>query len=226
MSAPVIHVGGQPLVDVLTTRGWAQGDYEVDGEVCLHGAIRLCQPVPGDAHLIEQVEARLNRWSTSWNDTDTRTEREVLDLARSGWDITDDDLAETFGPQWRAVVALVRRCAVMTADEAGRLRAARGAAGGAAGGAAWNAAWGAAGGAARGAADDAARDAARGAADDAARGTALGTARDAAWDAALAVVTWDLATADGPYTTAHRDLLIAPWREVIGDPTDLVEVES
>ena len=186
MSAPVIHVGGQPLVDVLTTHGWTQGDYENDGEVCLHGAIRLCQPVPGDTHLIERVEASLDRWSTGWNDEDTRTQAEVLGLARSGWDITDDDLAKTFGPQWRAVVALVRRCAVMTAVESDRL--------------------------------DAARGAARGAAWDAARGAALG--------AALAVVSWDLATDDGPYTTAHRDLLIAPWREVIGDPTDLVEVES
>jgi len=210
VSAPVIHVGGQPLVDVLTTRGWTQGDYEVDGEVCLHGAIRLCQPVPGDAHLIERVEARLGRWSTSWNDADTRTEREVVELARSGWDITDDDLAEAFGPQWRAVVALVRRCAVMTAVEADRL------------GAALDAAWVAARGAARGAA----RDAAWVAAWHAARGAARGAAWGAAWGAALAVVTWDLATADGPYTTAHRDLLIAPWREVIGEPTDLVEVES
>ena len=219
MSAPVIHVGGQPLVDVLTTRGWTQGDYEDGtGEVCLHGAIRLCQPVPGDAHLIERVEARLNRWSTAWNDEDTRTEREVLDLARSGWDITDDDLAETFGPQWRAVVALVRRCAVMTAVESDRLDAARGAA--------LDAAWDAARGAARGAAWDAALDAARGAASDAARDAASVAARGAAWDATLAVVTWDLATQDGPYRTGHRDLLIAPWREVIGEPTDLVEVES
>ena len=207
MSAPVIHVGGQPLVDVLTTRGWTQGDYENDGEVCLHGAIRLCQPVPGDAHLIEQVEARLGRWSTGWNDAGARTEREVLELARSGWDITDDDLAETFGPQWRAVVALVRRCAVLTADEAARLGAARSAASDAALGAAWGAA----------------RDTAL----SAARGAALGTARDATLAVAtLAVATWDLATDDGPWTTAHRDLLIAPWREVIGEPTDLVEVES
>ena len=223
MSAPVIHVGGQPLVDVLTTRGWTKGDYEVDGEVCLHGAIRLCQPVPGDAHLIERVEASLDRWSTAWNDEDTRTEREVLDLARSGWDITDDDLAETFGPQWRAVVALVRRCAVLTVDEGDRL------------GAAWDAAQDAA----RDAAGDAARDAAWDAALSAARGFALEAAGDAARDAALgttwvatlavatlAVATWDLATQDGPYTTEHRDLLIAPWREVIGEPTDLVEVES
>ena len=206
MIAPVIHVGGQPLVEVLTTYGWTQGAYENDGEVCLHGAIRLCQPVPGDAHLIEQVEARLGRWSTAWNDADTRTEREVVDLARSGWDITDDDLAETFGPQWRAVVALVRRCAVMTGDESVRLGAARDAAQVAA----------------RGFALEAARDAALSAARDAARGAAWG----AALDAALAVVTWDLATDDGPWTTAHRDLLIAPWREVIGEPADLVEVAS
>ncbi len=219
MSAPVIHVGGQPLVDVLATRGWTQDSYESDrGEVCLHGAIRLCQPVPGDAHLIEQVEASLDRWSTAWNDEDTRTAREVLELARSGWDITDDDLAKTFGPQWCAVVALVRRCAVMTGDEADRLAAVEADR--------LSAALDAARDAARDAALVAAWNAVRDAARDAAWDAAWNAAWDAAWDAAWAVVTWDLATDDGPYTTAHRDLLIAPWREVIGDPADLVEVTS
>lgn len=67
---------------------------------------------------------------------------------------------------------------------------------------------------------------------------ALAAALAAAWAAALAgtwiaartavwaLVTWDLATDHGPYTTAMRDLLIAPWREVCGLPEGLVEKEA
>ncbi len=205
MSETVIHVGGDVLADTLAGH-WRQGDYGNKQAMCLHGAIRRCCPVPGDAYLIEQVEARLGRWSTSWNDDDDRTEAEVVELARRGWDITDADLAETFGPQWRAVVSVVRRAATLTADEAKRLDAAWEAARGAARDAAWGAAWGAA----RGAARDAAGGAARG----------------AAWGAAGAVVTWDLATDDGPYTVAHRDLLIGPWVEVCGLPEGLIERED
>ena len=126
MNETVIHVGGDKLADTLAGH-WRQGDYGDEWAMCLHGAIRRCCPVPGDAYLIEQVEARLGRWSTSWNDDDDRTEAEVVELARRGWDITDADLAETFGPQWRAVVSVVRRAATLTADEAKRLDAARGA---------------------------------------------------------------------------------------------------
>src|SRR5690606_31154743 len=102
-------------------------------------------PVPGDAYLIEQVEARLDRWSTAWNDRRGRTEAEVVALAREGWDITDADLEATFGRQWRAVVSLVRRAAVLTETETAAMTAAGAAAWGAAMTAAGAAAWGAAG---------------------------------------------------------------------------------
>ena len=227
MSETVIHVGGDDLASMLEGH-WRQGSYsDSDGAMCLHGAIRRCCPVPGDAHLIEQVEARLGRWSTDWNDDDNRTEGEVVALARRGWDITDADLAATFGPQWRAVVALVRRAAAPTADESWRLvpamDAAGDAAGAAAGDAARYAAMDAAGYAARYAARYAAWCAARYAAMDAAGYAARYAARYAAMDAAMAVATWDLATDDGPYTVAMRDLLLAPWVEVCGLPEGLVE---
>ena len=211
MSETIIRVGGDELAEMLEGH-WTQGDYDAGESMCLHGAIRRCCPVPGDAYLIEQVEARLERWSTRWNDAQSRTEGEVVALARRGWDITDADLEATFGPQWRAVVAFVRRAAVLTETEARDLGAARAAAWAAA----RDAAWGAAGAAAWAAA----RDAARGAAWDAVLAVA---AWGAAWDAVLAVAAWDLATADGPYTIAQRDLLIGPWRQVIGDPTDVIE---
>ena len=224
MSETVIHVDGDAAVKVLDEHGWTQGDYGGgDGPVCLHGAIRLCQPVPGDAYLIEQIEQVKDRWSTGWNDDVDRTEVEVRSVLAGGLDYTDADLAETFGPQWRAVVSLVRRAAVLTEDEALRMRAAgdaaRAAARAAAWGAAWDAAWDAAGDAARAAAGDAARAAARAAAWDAARAAA----RAAAGDAARAAATWDLAPPDGSYTFAHRDLLMAPWVEVCGMPEGLID---
>ena len=206
MSETVIHLDGALPLAVLDERGWTQGARESAGGVCAHQAIRLCVPVPGDAYLIERV-ARASGHGPDWNDDDATSEADVRAWLAEGIDVTDDDLAEVFGPQWRAVVALVRRAATLTADEAERLlRAARGAAGGAAwdaaGGAAWGAAWGAAGGA------------------------AWVAAWDAAGDAARAVVSWDLAVDDGPYTTAHRDLLIGPWVEVCGLPEGLIGRED
>jgi hypothetical protein len=221
MSETVIHLDGDLPLAVLDERGWVQGAWESAGGVCAHQAIRLCAPVPGDAHLIEWV-AKAHGHGPDWNDDDATSEADVRAWLAEGIDVTDDDLAEVFGPQWRAVVSLVRRAATLTGDEAGRLRAAWGAAGGAAGGAAWVAAWGAAGGAAGGAARVAAWGAAWGAARVAAGGAAGGAAGDAAW----AVVTWDLATGDGPYTEARRDLLIGPWVEVCGLPEGLIERED
>jgi hypothetical protein len=37
----------------------------------------------------------------------------------------------------------------------------------------------------------------------------------------LATLTFDLATKDGPYTIAQRDLLLAPWVSVVGLPEGL-----
>jgi hypothetical protein len=72
----------------------------------------------------------------------------------------------------------------------------------------------------------AARDVEWAAAWTAARAAALDeawtAARAAALDAATAVVTWDLATEDGPYTIAQRDALIAPWVAACGMPDGLV----
>ena len=191
----IIHIDPDLPLHVLDEHGWTQGSFESgDGKVCAHGAIRLCAPVPGDAYLIEQVEGRLGRHSTGWNDNDSTTEADVRAWFAQGIDIADADLEATFGPQWRAVVSLVRRAAILTSDEGARLVAAR----------------------------VAARDAARVAARDAARVAAWYAAWYAAGYAALAIVTYDLATPDGPYTIEHRDLLLAPWIEVCGMPEGLV----
>ena len=98
------------------------GEYEnADTPTCLHGAIRHCQPVPGDAFLIEQVGTRYgfgigdNDRADLWDEIKSRVPDEI----------TDEMLAATFGPQWEAIVALVRRAAVLTEDEAVQLNASK-----------------------------------------------------------------------------------------------------
>lgn len=207
MTEIIIHIDGDAPLAVLDQRGWTKGVYGNFGvgPVCMHGAIRLCQPQPGDAQIIEQVETRLG-YGTDWNDDGDRTETEVREFLAAGIDITDEMLADTFGPQWRAVVNLVRRAAVLTSDEVGRLSVSRDRL-------------------------SVSRDTTKAASWDASLAAARVAARTASWVAAGAaarvaagaVVTWDLATADGPYTFEHRDLLIAPWREVCGLPEGLVD---
>lgn len=113
-------------------RHWVQGQWEDGDNACLHGHIRRCQPVPGDAYLIEQVANRQG-WGTGWNDAPTTTEDAVIAAVRAHMEISDADLADTFGPQWEAIAALVRRAATLTPDDAGKLAAARDAARDAAG---------------------------------------------------------------------------------------------
>jgi len=194
--------------DYIADHGWTQGKMQDDaGRVCLTGAIRLCAPRDGDEEII-RVVLRAKHCDEVWNDNTSTTKEDVLDLLRST-DITDDDLAHTFGPQWEAIVALIRRCAALTESEAVALDAVM------------DAAWAAAVGGARVAARDAAWAAARAttlpAAVDAAWDAwdAAATTRDAAWDAMRALVVRDLITDDG-FTQAHYDLLVGPWSEVIG----------
>ena len=155
MSTTIIHIPVEQVLDRLGhgnlwTRGWGTPDDSTQ-PTCLHGAIRFCAPVPGDAQLIEQVGARFG-FGTFANDQ-AADFAAVESLIRAHADISDDMLADTFGPQWQPIVVLVRRAAILTSAEAKALDAARAAA--------WDAAWDAARDAARAAARYAARDAAR-----------------------------------------------------------------
>lgn len=214
-----IAINESDLLALLGQNGehWVKGAWGDDVSMCLHGAIRRCSPVPGDAFVIEQVAAR-SGWGTDWNDAKDTSWADVRDrLAHI--EVTDADLADTFGPQWMAIVALVRRAAILTDEESDRLYAA----GDAAGDAAWGAARVAARVAARDAAWAAARAAARDAALDAARGAgwaaAWNAARGAGWnaarDAARVLAVRDLIGKHG-FKQEHYDLLTGPWRSVIG----------
>ena len=131
-----IHIPESELIALLGEKGenWVQGSWGDGNAMCLHGAIRRCAPQPGDAFLIEQVADRLG-WGTDWNDA-IETSWQQVRARLAHVEITDADLADTFGPQWEAIVALVRRAAVLTADEANQLDDAWYAAGDAAGDAA------------------------------------------------------------------------------------------
>ena len=191
---PTLQQEISAVVDNLKGREWIQGEEQrPDGAVCAHGAVTTCQGLrPGDAHIIRAV-MRTKGLTESWNDMSGRTKDEVIAKLGLLVGVTDEDLAETFGPSWALVVAVIRRAAVLTEDEARSLAAA----------------WGAA----RGAAWDAARAAAWDAAWDAAAWAAAWDA--AAWDAVWAASVADLVGQHG-LTQDHINTLMAPWVQVLG----------
>jgi len=200
--------------DLIDRVGWTQGtERDGKGRVCLTGALRYCNPQPGDWLLAREVFRAKGR-AEGWNDARERTCNDVVELLRST-EIADAELAQTFGPSWETVVNLVHTAATITPQQVLDLAAAWGAARDAALAAARDAARAAAWDAARAAAWGAARDAAWGAARAAAWGAALAAARDAAWAAAGAAVTRDLIGQHG-YTQDHYDTLTRPWREAVG----------
>ena len=192
--------------DYITEHGWTQGTFTAsDGAVCLHGAIKSCTPVDGDTGIIRAV-MRYKGFTEEWNDAGIRSADDVLAALRATV-VTDEDLAETFGPQWAAIVALIRRAAALTEREAQDLDAA------------WDAtrdaAWDATRGATRGATRDAAWDATRGATRDAARDAAWDAAWDATRGATRALLVRDLIGQHG-FKQHHYNTLVAPWVKVAG----------
>ena len=151
---PTLQQEFTAVIDNLKGREWIQGEEQrPDGAVCAHGAVMTCQGLrPGDAHIIRAV-MRTKGLTEGWNDMSGRTKDEVIAKLGLLVGVTDENLAETFGPSWALVVNVIRRAAVLTEDEARSLAAARAAA--------WDAAWDAARAAAWAAAWDAAWDAAR-----------------------------------------------------------------
>lgn len=202
--------------DALEERGWIQGQMESNsGSLCLVGALRACSPQAGDWLIAREVYCRLGH-AESWNDEEGRTEAEVTAWLREH-PVTDADIEATFGPQWEAVVALIRQAATLT-QEKGRALAATW------GDARWNA-WESAREsvliASSGAGKDARRSAAAQASRDSARESVQGlaghVAGHVAGQAAGALVVADLVGQHG-LTQDHIDTLLGPWVSVMGDP--------
>lgn len=191
------------VADRITADTWTTGWGDRQEKTCLHGHIRQCDLRPGDEHLIATVFST-GPGSMSWNDKQ-KSHVPVAEWAREA-EITDGMLAETFGPQWLNVVGLIRRLAVMTGRESVLLEVA------------WNAARYEASYAAGTAVTDVAWDAARAAVLPVAWGV-VATARPAARDAAQALVVADLIGQYG-LEEHHVEALLAPVRQVLGDPLD------
>ena len=122
---PTLQQEFSAVIDNLKGREWIQGEEQrPDGAVCAHGAVMTCQGLrPGDAHIIRAV-MRAKGLTEGWNDQSGRTKDEVIAKLGLLVGVTDEDLAETFGPSWALVVAVIRRAAVLTEDEALSLAAA------------------------------------------------------------------------------------------------------
>lgn len=203
------------VVANLEQREWIQGAMQRGDGVCAHGAVKTCEGLrPGDEYVIRAV-MRAKGMDESWNDEDGRTKAEVLERMAHLVGVSDADLADMFGPNWRQVIAVTRRVAMLTFDEVQRLQAAWDAARGAAWDAAWDAARVAALGAVRVAARVAARAAARDAAGDAAWVAEWDAAWAAAWDTARVAVVADLVGQHG-LEQHHIDTLMKPWIDTLG----------
>lgn len=201
------------VADRITADTWTPGWGDYKTKTCLYGHVRQCDLRPGDEYLIAAVFNN-GPGSMAWNDKQT-SHIPVAKWARKA-EITDGILAETFGPQWSNVIGLVRRLAVITEAENTMLKSAWSVA--VARDTPWHVAWSIVRSVARDAARSAARDVARDAAWDAARGASGYPVRHEA-DAAMALVVADLVGQHG-LEQHHLDTLLAPVRQVLGDPLD------
>lgn len=109
-----------PAAEYIKTHGWIQGAMKRGGAVCLTGALRECDLKPGD-WLIARAVYRAQEHAEGWNDDLGRTKQEVIDYLRSH-PVTDDNLEEVFGPNWKSFVRLVRRVTMMSGEEVDRMR--------------------------------------------------------------------------------------------------------
>ena len=102
--------------DMIEHVGWTQNkEIAADGSACLTGALKLCEPQPGDWLLARGVY-RQHGHGEGWNDETGRTANEVINYLRKT-EITNADLAATYGNQWEQFVALIRRITTLTNKE-------------------------------------------------------------------------------------------------------------
>ena len=223
--------------DLIEKYGWLQDEFgDKTTGLCEEGAVLAVECTPGDQHLARQVLITLGGGAV-YNDAPGRTKAEVIKHLRSIGSITDDDLEQTFGPNWKPIRNFVRQAAKMTPEQAKELKdrgdvhdaavdadrfaawhAVRSARWHAVRSAAWEAVRYAVRDATRPVVYDAAVDAVRSAAWDAVRSEVRDAVRYAVRDAvryaAAALVVIDIAP-------DAAGILLGPWSAVMGDPRDV-----
>lgn len=116
-----IHLPVDDILAALERSGWGQGDWGGDrGPICLHEAIRRCT---FDGPVVREV-SELQGWGPAWNDDPRTTRAGVSAVLKVHAEITDDELADTFGPQWLSIVELAWKAGTLTGDEIRSLSAA------------------------------------------------------------------------------------------------------
>jgi hypothetical protein len=101
--------------DYIEEHGWVQRqNMDRDGAVCLVGGVRqVAEPVdfPTMFCLLDN-----RNHGPHWNDEPGRTAGDVISYLRTAT-IDDDALADTFGPNWRQVVAVLHRVPSLTSTQ-------------------------------------------------------------------------------------------------------------
>jgi hypothetical protein len=106
--------------DYIGHAGWTQhGTVNRAGQVCMTGAVMLCQPRTGDEHVLIGVLSSMGM-TEEWNDKEDRKEEEVVALL-AGLEVSDFMLAAAFGPRWQDVVQVIRQTATLTTRRAALL---------------------------------------------------------------------------------------------------------
>lgn len=106
----------KPIAEVIEAKGWVQETLENDGGVCITGALKYCEPQPGDQYIL-RAALRHRKHAESWNDAKDTTKSVVLSWLRQAEPVTDAELTVVFGPQWESIITLIHRAAVLSSDE-------------------------------------------------------------------------------------------------------------
>lgn len=105
----------------LRAKGWVQGQTEDEhGRVDIMGALQAGAATPGDWAIAATVYRSLDHGEV-WNDAPRRQESEVHEWL-TDHPISDTDLHQTFGDQWEALVAFIRKAAALTPAETASIR--------------------------------------------------------------------------------------------------------
>ena len=122
----VLRLAADHLDQYGHTHGWGEYGPGTTAPTCAHGALlSVCGDHPGDQHLWRPI---ISARGLTEQANDEHTKVWSTNRLRKYDEPTEAEMTAAFGPQWQPIRDLVRRAAILTDDEIGRLVAARGAA--------------------------------------------------------------------------------------------------